>query len=281
MAAHISLIRHFLLVAWRKFISDNGLFLATGLAFNLLLYSIPFTLLLISLLSYTVSDSDRAMKEVDAILRDLLPRSQEAFVDTIAMVVANRERLGLVGFISLAVFSSFLFGSIRVVLNQVFGVRIRRTYFRGLAADFLLMVMTAALAILAIATAWVATSVAMVVGQFHAWVFLVEPIVLIMNKIIRLILTASVFYMAYRFSPATTVTRRALWMAALTSAMLFELAKQAFAWYVAFAETSPGLYGVLGGLLFFLVWLYYASVVFVLGAEVGWAYDHVRGQSRE
>lgn len=279
LADHIRLTRRILLTAGRKFFSDNGLFLATGLAFNLLLYSIPFTLLLISFLGYTIVDSDRAMKEVEAILRGLLPSSQQAFADNIAAVVANRGLLGFVGFASFLVFSSFLFGSVRVVLNQVFEVRRRRTYFRGLAADFLVMLITAALAMFAIGTSWVTTGVGITALRFPWLTFLVEPVALLLSKVVSLIMTGTVFYIAYRFSPAATLTVRAQWVAALTGTILLELAKQGFSWYVVFAETSLVLYGILSGLVLFFVWLYYASVVFVLGAEVGWAYDHVSVES--
>ncbi|MGZ8365904.1 MAG: hypothetical protein ACXW37_06005, partial [Nitrospira sp.] len=47
-----------------KFSRDNGLFLASGLAFSLLLYVIPLALLMISILGYTVLESEQAMEEV-------------------------------------------------------------------------------------------------------------------------------------------------------------------------------------------------------------------------
>jgi uncharacterized BrkB/YihY/UPF0761 family membrane protein len=53
----------------------------------------------------------------------------------------------------------------------------------------------------------------------------------------------------------------------------FSFARQGFAWYVHFAQASIPLYGALGAFLFFFLWLYYASVVFVLGAEAAWAFD--------
>ena len=281
VADRIRLTQKILFTAGRKFFSDNGLFLATGLAFNLLLYSIPFSLLLISFFGYTILESDRALKEVESILRALLPRSQQTFADNVAAIVASRGLLGFVGFVSFFVFSSFLFGSVRIVLNQVFEVRRPRTYFRGLASDFLMMLITAALAMLAIGTTWVAAGVGTAAVRFPELAFFIEPLATLFTKIVSLIVTGTVFYVAYRFSPAATLTRPALWVAALTGTILLELAKQAFAWYVAFAETSLVLYGILSGVVLFFVWLYYASVVFVLGAEVGWAYDHVSVESLE
>jgi membrane protein len=65
-------------------------------------------------------------------------------------------------------------------------------------------------------------------------------------------------------------------VASLSATILFELARWGFAWYVAFAGETLALYGVLGGLMFFFFWLYYASLVFVLGAAVGFAYEKTR-----
>jgi len=77
--------------------TDNGLFLASGMAFNLLLYLIPLSLVMISLLGYTVLDSERALNEVQSAMRAFLPRPQQALADSLATVVTNRGPLGLFG----------------------------------------------------------------------------------------------------------------------------------------------------------------------------------------
>ena len=60
-----SLVSQSLIKAWsilgtalREFFVDEGLFLASALAFNLLLYFVPFSLLMVSLLGYTMLDSN-------------------------------------------------------------------------------------------------------------------------------------------------------------------------------------------------------------------------------
>ena len=141
-------------MALRKFFSDNGLFLASGLAFNLLLYLIPLSLLMISLLGYTVLDSERALNEVQSALRAFLPRSQQALADSLETVVANRGPLGLFGFFSFVLFSSFLFSSVLGVLNRVFQAQQARTLVRGMGVDLLMMGLTALLLLLAVGTTW-------------------------------------------------------------------------------------------------------------------------------
>ena len=40
------------------------------------------------------------------------------------------------------------------------------------------------------------------------------------------------------------------------------------------------IYGALAGLIFFYLWLYYTSLVFIIGAEVGWAFDRAKRPRR-
>jgi uncharacterized BrkB/YihY/UPF0761 family membrane protein len=83
-----------------------------GLAFNLLLYFLPLALLLIALLGYIFLESERAMAEVQSVVMQFLPQSEQAFADNLAAIAANRGILGLVGSIFFFVFSSTLFGSV-------------------------------------------------------------------------------------------------------------------------------------------------------------------------
>lgn len=61
-------------------------------------------------------------------------------------------------------------------------------------------------------------------------------------------------------------------VSALWAAVLWEIAKQAFGYYLnhlASIERVYGAYALGAGLVF---WVYYASMVFVLGAEIGQLY---------
>jgi membrane protein len=127
------------------FYQDNGFFLATGLAFNLLLYFMPLILLMISVLGYTVLESERAMVEVQSVVRHFLPLSEQAFADNLKAIISNRGLLGLVGFFFFLIFSSTLFGSVRHVLNIVFKANRQRGFFHGIGHDFLMMLITALL----------------------------------------------------------------------------------------------------------------------------------------
>jgi membrane protein len=263
----------------KQFFADNGLFLASGLAFNLLLYSVPLALLMISLLGYTVLDSERAVHEVQSVLQRILPRSQQALAENLGAIVANRGLLGAAGGLSFFVFSSTLFGSVRIVLNLVFQAGQPRGFLEGIGRDILMMLLTAALLALAIGAVSVLTFVQAFGNELPLLSLLPQPGLAAASKLLGVVLTSTLLYVLYRFSPARSLSHRALLVASVTGTLLYQLAMWGFAWYVFFAQDTIALYGALGGLLFFLLWLYYAAAVFIVGAEVGWAY-HVLAERR-
>jgi membrane protein len=258
----------------KKFGRDNVLFLAGGLAFSLLLYVIPLALLMISILGYTVLESEQAMEEVQSVIRQFLPQSEQVFAEHVGVIVADRGLLGIVGFISFLLFSTMVFGSIRHVLNTVFQAGPARSFLRGTAQDLLMMVFCVALLIVAIGLASVET----IIGNLGEHIPWAEALwgqgMQVLHQVMAVILGGSLILGLYRFSPVSTLKLGSLGVGAGVAVILFEFAKQGFAWYVQFAQASIPLYGALGAFLFFFVWLYYVSVVFLLGAEAGWVFEH-------
>jgi membrane protein len=78
--------------------------------------------------------------------------------------------------------------------------------------------------------------------------------------------------LAYRLLPARRLPWRALLAGAAVAAALFEAARVlSFRALESFARYQL-VYGSLAGVIVFLVWVYVAAVVFLLGAEVAsWA----------
>lgn len=272
--------RHKLVELWlipresfRAFFIHNGLFLASALAFNLLLYFIPLSLLMVSLLGYTVLDSEQALNEVQGVLKAFLPGSQKAIAENLSTIVVNRGLLGLFGFVSFFIFSTFLFGSIRTVLNRVFQVAQDRPLLHGIGVDLLMMILTALLLLLAMGATWFLTLAGAFVERYPGWGVLTQPGLEILGRVIGLAVTVLLLYVLYRFPPAVTISPRGAIVASVTGTVLFQLVKWGFAWYVAMAAETAELYGLLGGMMFLFMWLYYASAIFVFGAEVGLAFD--------
>lgn len=253
-----------------KFFTDNGQFLASGIAFDLLLYCIPFSLLFISALGYALGGSSQALVAVQDLFQELLPTTHKIFTENLSTVLAHRGLLGTLGFAFLILASSITFGSVRIALNTVFQERKPPGFFMGKAKDFLVMLVITSLLVLMVGLISFLALAKSFGDQFAILHAFLGPGWALASTILGFLFSYAIFYLLYRFSPTKTLQRPALAVASFTGAGLFEMSKVAFVWYVKLAQSNVELYGTFGGLLFFFLWIYYACAVLILGAEVGW-----------
>ncbi|UCE63747.1 MAG: YihY/virulence factor BrkB family protein [Nitrospirota bacterium] len=264
----------------RKFFADNGLFLASGLSFDLLLYCMPLSLLLVSGLGYTLVGSDQAVAWVHETLQNFLPGSQQPFFDALDRIITNRGPLGLVGFLAFFILTSALFGSVRIILNTVFHAPPPKSFLRGKFKDFLVMLGVSLLLLLTISVELLGTIINALSQQIPSLGGVLHQGMTLVTDLLSFFFTVALFFLLYRFSPSRSLGVPALLVGSLTGATLFALSKIAFSAYVTLAQSITVLYGALGGFIFFFLWLFYSSTVFVIGAEVCWAFQHIRQTSR-
>jgi membrane protein len=258
-----------------KFYKDDGAFLASGLAFGLLFYCVPFALLTVSALSYTIVKSDTALAWVRRISVNLIPHSQAVFDNFITSIVDRRGLLGFFGFIAFLFASSTTFGSVRLVLNRIFGGRESRGLVHGKLMEVVMMFGTSLLFFVIICVVYAINLVHSLLANLWIEKYLLPWIVI--GWIVGLLSTFALFFFLYRFSPSETLSRTALVVAATTATCLFQISKWAFGIYLEYAQTTTAIYGTLSALVFFFLWLYYACLIFVFSAEVGWAFDSKKG----
>ena len=264
-----------------KFFDDNGLFLASGLAFDLLLFCFPFSLLVVSALGYALGSSERALEALQAVLQELLPITRLAFIENLSMVLENKGLLGLLGGALFFLTSSLTFGSVRGVLNTVFQTREPSRFFKEKASDVLVMLLASGLLTVMIGLTSLLTLADSLLERVPRLEAVIGPGWVFAGDTLGFLFTLALFYLLYRFCPSRTLQRPALAVAAFTGAALFELSKWAFAWYVDAAEGTAAWFGAVGSLFFFLMWVYYACAVLIVGAEAGWSLQQERYPSRE
>jgi membrane protein len=96
------------------------------------------------------------------------------------------------------------------------------------------------------------------------------------NSVVSLGVMTVLFGMLYRFLPDTEVPWRDVGIGAGITALLFVISKFLIGLYLA--KSSMGsAYGPAGSLVLLLAWIYYASLVFLFGAEFAAVYAHSYG----
>jgi len=253
-----------------KFFEDNGPLLASGLAFTLLLFCIPFSLLIVMALEFALGDPHRALDSLQALLNEFLPLTRKAFTENLERAIENSGLLGVLGLSMFFLMSSLIFGSARTALNTVFQVPMPSSFLKAAATDVLVMLLSSGLLLLMVALTSLFTLAKGAVERVPHLEALIGPGWVFAGDVLGFLFTLVLFYLLYRFCPAETLERPALFVASFAGAALFELSKWAYAWYVDLSQKNIVVFGAVGDLFFFFVWIYYACAVLILGAEIGW-----------
>ena len=72
----------------------------------------------------------------------------------------------------------------------------------------------------------------------------------------------------YKVVPNVDVRWQHALIGATLSALLFEIAKEGFGYYIAHFGTYKSIYGALAGIPIMMIWLYLSWLVVLLGAEL-------------
>jgi membrane protein len=88
------------------------------------------------------------------------------------------------------------------------------------------------------------------------------------------------FAALYKLMPDLKIEWREVWIGAAVTALLFVVGKFAIGFYLG--RSDPGsAYGAAGPLAVILLWIYYAALVVLVGAEFTQVYARLYGPRRE
>ena len=258
-----------------NFRAHRGFFLASGLSFSLLTCLIPILFFVVSLAGFVLSRR-AAMDAVLGQLAEFVPVYKNELRQALEQIIRKRNLSGLVGTGILLLFASQLFGSVRVVLNDIFfGVGGGPGIVRGMLKDVFLLFLMGVLFLGSI-----------VVTDLFGWlkIILLTPIQVPPEWVqsvfigLALAMNTALFFIAYRYFPHRKIPAGAALAGALLAAVLWETAKQLFRWYILSMGVYDKVYGPLGALVALSMFVYYSGVIFILGAEFTAAL--VNGRSR-
>jgi len=262
--------------ALKGFTAHSGLFMAAGLSFYLLVCLIPMLFLVISVLGFVLT-SETATDAVLKQISQIIPVYKQELSDALTRIIATRRLSGLLGTAILLLFSTQLFGSLRLVMNEIFGVKRGRGFFRSMLSDVVMLFVMGALFLGSIVIMdlffWLRTFVlipSLVPRQWIRWMFVG----------LSLGLNAGLFFVAYRYFPARKVLVGAALGGALLASALWEIAKQLFRWYILTVGVYDQIYGPLGALVALAMFAYYTGIVLILGAEYAAALEAWRRARR-
>ena len=277
------IVRDYLKRIWDNSAEDNVLFLAGGIAFNILIAAIPFFLLLVSGLIYlmpAVTDVTPAVALHEFIDRFLPLQSAAAgpWVHSLIDELLKRsDTFPVWSALLFAWLSTRLFGSLRSALADVFDIENERSIIRGKIFDLQITLVST---ILFVASTLVTTYIALMTSRglsaLQGAGLELETMTDVEYWIGRTLAFAFItmmFFALYKYLPIRKVRTRTALLAAIFSGALFEIAKYVFRLVILSLNPQSIYSGTIAALVIIVVWVYYAALIFLIGGEVGQVYE--------
>jgi membrane protein len=262
---------------WEHSVEDNIFFLASGIAFGILLALVPFVFLV---LTGTAMALDVSPDTSSAVLRrlvdTLLPAHAEgnaspvhAFVD---QILDSHRAVGVWSAVLFLWFSTRLFGALRSALARVLAVPEARGIVHGKLFDTVLVLLSTLLV-----TAYIALNTYLAAATSRGATLLLQlgvppglmsEAAYLGGQLLSLALVVGVFFLLYRFIPARRIHSRAALCGAFVAGVLFELARHLYEWITARFGPGSVYSGTLYAVMSAALWLYYSATIFLVGGEV-------------
>jgi membrane protein len=276
---------------WDNSGEDNIFFLAGGIAFNILLASIPFVLLLITGIAYLLDKAPAASSaEITALLDRFLPVSRDTdgpLQALIADVLRAGAQVTVWSAITFVWLSTRLFGSLRTVLAEVFDIETERGIIAGKLFDakisVVATVLVAAYSALNVYLAAATTRGVAILADLGLREEQMGAVEETIGRVLAFAFILLMFFALYKYLPLRLVRWQTAFIAAMFTSIAFEIAKSVFTRYLT-SFAPRGIYtGTILTIVLLVIWVYYAAMIFVLGGEVAQVYElrRVRRMQRE
>ena len=266
-----------LLIFWsalKKFDKDHGFFLSSGVTFNLLICLIPLILLLFALLGTYLYGSREVLNHIRGYMESAFPSLDPKLMNSLLRIIRHRKIVGVLGIGGLVWASTWVFSSLRIALNVVFQAREGRGVLRGKGIDLLMVLLAGIFLLLSMLLTSVMTFVQGY--RFSPFLNMIPIIRFILKYVIPFLFTFWMCFLIYKVVPDRKIRFRTAFQAALFTSLLWEVAKQLFGWYVLHLGRFSIIYGSLSALAVFFLWIYYSSVILILGGEVAFLLENER-----
>ncbi|KRB23856.1 BrkB (serum resistance)-like protein [Mesorhizobium sp. Root695] len=263
------------------FVNDNALSHGAAMAFYATTSLAPILLIVVAIAGL-VFGRDAAQLALSAQISGLMGPESADLLRT-ALQSASSKLSGtwaaVIGVITLLVAASGVFGEMQQSLNTIWKVEPQGSSLARLVrARAASLGLVAALGFMLLVSLVASAAISALGNIINAQLPFGTFVLGVMNAVFSFALISGMFAAIYKVLPDRTLEWRDVGIGAVMTAALFTLGKSLIGWYIGTSAIASS-YGAAGALLVILLWVYYSSEIFLLGAEFTRAYS-IRHGSR-
>ena len=256
---------------------------AAAISFYALFSIFPLAILCVAVLGLVVND-DQARTRVIGFLLDNLPLTEDGgrrqLENLLTQVTRDVAGFSALGVATLLFAASGVMAAIRHGLNAAFDTSDDRPPVQAKLWDFLMVLIFGVLVTASLALT-LADRILAEISQSAEELIpgaggVVADVLVSAGRVVPVALAVVVFAGLFRLVPSTRPRLRDIWPGVLVAAFGYEVAKTGFAIYLTSFADYGAVYASLGSIIAFLVFVFIAANVALLGAEFAAKWARVR-----
>lgn len=257
-------------ILWRSFIHffrHDGPMLAGSITFFFIMSIVPFFLFLVGIFGYFLGEHQAFFDFLATRVADFFPKATYEVMAEIQKTISYQQ----IGFFSLflyAYFSYQLYFAFERAVNLIFESEGKRSLLKSMLLSLLL---TFSMIILLFVFFGVRVILPFVetLAHYIPWLERRAITSLIMGFLLPMafwfVMTTSLFMVL----PEKRIRLYSALVGALATTLLLEAGKYLFTYYAMFKVSQLGMiYGALTAVVIFLLWVFFAVCIFLIGAEI-------------
>lgn len=253
----------FLLYVAKRFVLDQCTVRAAGLTYTSLLALVPLLAISFAIFSAFPAFDDLQIKVQAYIFENFVPQVGETVSQHLDGFTKQTGKLTAVGIVFLVGTSIMLL----LAISNAFDAIWRAARNRTLAGRLLVYWAVLTLAPLLLGASVSLSGYLFTVAQASGVERFTGPLSGF-ARFLPLLFQFGGFAILYLIMPNTSVKIRDALLGGFTAALLFEILKKSFGYYVTCFPTYETIYGALATFPIFLIWMYISWLVVLLGAEL-------------
>ena len=259
-----------------QWIDDNPFQLAAALSYYTLFSLAPLLIIVIAIAGFAFGQ-EAAQNRIVETLQGLIGQESSVAIQAMIQNASNKPKSGIVstviGVIALLFGAGGVVGQLQSSLNTIWGVTPKPGqgvwgFVRQRFVSFAMVLGIGFLLLVSLAISALASGFTKVMGDvLGATVFLTHAL----DLAVSFIFVTALFAMIYKYLPDVRIQWRDVWVGAALTAFLFTVGKILIGIYLGTSGVTS-TYGAAGSLITVLLWVYYSSLIFFLGAELTQVY---------
>lgn len=280
-------VHYYLRGLYRELTAKNVFLWAQAIAFKVLVTIVPIVILGTGIVARILQGKD-AFAAVERFIRGLLPPSQSNDLITfLEQVESASGTIVGVGGLGLFLSAMSLFITLRIAVSNAFeqNWHEERSLIGGYAFDVRMVLQVGVLFVITVGLSVVLPSFLGDIPKEVRWVrWLWSNILYTTGLLLPFLITTAMFFQLYYFVPQPHPRKRSALSGALIAGLLWEVTKQAFTYYATYVgqfdqyATGDGGLSALGNafglIIAFVFWVYFSSIVLMLGAIISSLHEH-------